>query len=191
MKNSEFDKEVIMHRLQSGDTKFYEQLYLVYYDKLGKYIFYLSQQKQLAEDIAQDTLIEFWQKRHTITITTNLNGYLYKSAYHRFIDQNRKKAKASSILEDLRREVVIKTENLPTEVKEERLKAMYKVIDALPEKRREIFVLSKLKNYKYKEIAEKLQISERTVESQIRKALITLREHLLTLITYAISFFIQ
>jgi len=53
---------------------------------------------------------------------------------------------------------------------------LQKLIAKLPQKRREIFILNKLENYKYREIAEIRNISERTVESQIRKALITLRE---------------
>lgn len=83
------------------------------------------------------------------------------------------------MLNGLHIEAIVELEGLEKDSKEARLIALENAIEELPPKRKEIFILSKLKNYKYREIATMRNISESTVESQIRKAMITIRKEML------------
>lgn len=167
------DKAIIA-RLKKGDSDAFTQVYKAYYEKLCRYVYSLSSDEKIAEDIAQEQLMQLWVKRDSLNILS-LNAYLYRSAFNKYINIYKQEQRKNSLINELRVDSLIEVENSSEQLKEKRLSILRKIIDDLPEKRREIFILSKINNYKYKEIAEMKNISERTVESQIRKALITIR----------------
>ncbi|WP_303316526.1 sigma-70 family RNA polymerase sigma factor [Flavivirga abyssicola] len=168
------NNSLLVKRLRLGDKDAYTQIYKIYYAKLCRYVYSLSNNASLAEDIVQEQLMHLWLKRETHTIIS-LNAYLYRSVYNKYISFCNAEKRQLSLKEKLRMEAIIEVESSEGAVNQERLNALKNIIDNLPQKRKEIFILSKLKNYEYKEIASMKNISERTVESQIRKALITIR----------------
>ena len=169
------DKEVII-AIKNGDKDAYNQLYITYYNNLCKYIYSLSPDYKQAEDIVQDMLIDIWVKRDKLNIKTSLNNYLYRAAHNKFINLYKKNRRKQSSIDQLHVEAIVELEGLEKDSKEARLIALENAIEQLPPKRKDIFTLSKLKNYKYKEIATMRNISVSTVESQIRKAMITIRK---------------
>ncbi len=179
------DKELII-AIKKGDKEAYSKLYLAYCTKLCKYIYSLSPNYKQAEDIVQDTLLDIWTRRDELNIKTSLNNYLYRSVHNKFINLYRKDMRRQSFLDGLYldglyTEAIVELDSLEQDNKEVRLSALQKIIDKLPQKRKEIFILSKLNNYKYREIAEMRNISERTVETQIRIAMMTVREEMMRL----------
>lgn len=170
--------------IQSGNEAAYKQVYLQYYDRLCRYVFSLANNQEQAEDIVQETLLGVWEKRAQLNIKTSLSAYLYQVTRNKYIDLLRKKSHQNDYLAQLHLEAIMVIENEEAHIRAERLAALHKAINELPPKRKEIFVLSKMQNLKYREIAEQLNISERTVESQIRKAFIFLREKLLVTVPY-------
>ncbi|MDH7447383.1 RNA polymerase sigma factor [Aquimarina sp. 2201CG14-23] len=180
--SNDADKKLLT-ALKKGSKKAYTDIYVSYYERLCKYIFSLSRNLKESEDLVQETLLQLWTQRDSLKIHTSLKAYLYKSAYHKYIDFYRKNLKERTIVDALQQEAVIAFEDEDNSVKEERLRILKEAIELLPEKRKEIFVLNKLKNHRYKEVAVLLNISERTVESQIRKALIFIRERLKNTLT--------
>ena len=128
-----------------------------------------------AEEIAQTTFVKFWNKRMEIEIHTSLKSYLFKMAYHAFLKNLRQKDKRSTLLEELKHQAIQEEENRPqTDLMEATIR-LRKVVDTLPPRCQEILRL-KLQGYKYQEIADNLDISIKTVESQMRIAFIKIRE---------------
>jgi len=175
------DEEELISFLKKGDKDAFYQIYSFYYNRLCRYIISLSNGSDLTEDIVQDTLFDLWKRRERLSISSSLKGYLYTSAHNFFVDNYRKENRRRTLIERLHTEAVMEAELDDDEIIKLRKETLQKLIAKLPKKRREIFILNKLENYKYREIAVMRDISERTVESQIRKALITLREEVVQL----------
>lgn len=169
----------LIYSLKEGHTNAYSFVYKAYYQKLNKYVYSLCQDRELTEDIVQDVLMKLWINRKKLTIHTSLNAYLYKCAFNDFVNKSKLFTRRSALIEELRIEAIRDIESCSNELDEERLLYLQSVIENLPPKRKEIFILNKLKKYKYKEIALLQNISERTVESQIRKAMLSLKQEVL------------
>lgn len=132
--------------------------------------------KSTVEDLAQNVFIRFWEKRHKINITSSIRAYLNRMAINEAIGYLRKNKKWD--IEEI-------TPNTPTSaaysVEEQYLQSELEVkirqaIDSLPPKCRAIFQMSRFDDLTYREIAEKLGISIKTVENQMGKALRVLRK---------------
>lgn len=171
----EHTDEEILELLEKQDGKGMEMLFKKYYQPLCLSGYRYIKDKQKVEDIVQELFYELWKKRANINIQSSLGPYLRTAIRNRslnfikgqridFADEDELKSftsNESSTQEDL------ETTELETFIN--------KVIDSLPEKCRMVFVLSRIDELSYKEIAEKLDISTKTVENQISKALKILR----------------
>ncbi|MFS4467855.1 RNA polymerase sigma-70 factor [Maribacter sp. 2210JD10-5] len=175
------DEKRLIAGLRAGDTDAFSQVYTLYYSKLCKYIYSLSDNSGHSEDVVQDALMKLWSKRESLVITTSLNAYLYRAVHNTFMDRCRKEGRKNTMMDELRMQAILEMESFENSLTGHRLELLKRAIDSLPPKRKDIFILHKLKNYKYKEIAAMRNISERTVEGQIRKAMITLRDQMVKL----------
>jgi RNA polymerase sigma-70 factor (ECF subfamily) len=149
-------------------------------------VYVLSEEE--AENIVQDVFAELWEKRDIRFEYDNLVAYLFVSTKNRCLNylrhQTMKQESADKIQEEYKLTLQAGINSLevlnldflsdPNGV-EEKLK---KALDTLPERCRQIFVMSKIKNKKQKEIAEELQISPHTVETQMGIAYRRLRKEL-------------
>ena len=138
----------------------------------------------IAEDIVQDVFLKIWQKRSFIFQKEGIHTYLYNSVRHGCLDYLKHKGVISNYIERIINKLKIEElyynddpQFLFTE--DERLKSIYKEINNLPDRCREIFSMAYLEERKTTEIANLLNVSKRTVESHLYKALKTLREILL------------
>ncbi len=126
-----------------------------------------------AEDIVQQAFADIWEKNNEDTSISNLKAYLYRAVRNRslnLIQQTPSWESADRLSEE---EDSTLEENILCAERDARL---WKAIDNLPAERRRIFLLSKRDGLKYREIAEELRISVKTVENQMGKALKALRE---------------
>ena len=128
------------------------------------------------EDLAQNVLIRFWEKRHQINITSSLKAYLHRMAVNEALGYIRKHKKV--IEEEFTATTPIgSTDSVEDEFLHTELEGkITTAINSLPPKCRAIFQLSRFEDLTYKEIAKKLGISVKTVENQMGKALRVLRE---------------
>ena len=149
-----------------------------YYAFLCKSIYRVIPDSQITEDIAQEVFYELWKKRQRLTIKTSLKAYLKRAALNKSLNYIRdqkidyrkaapKEDLAASSLNVLQ---TMATENLQVDID--------RAIDGLPERCRLVFVLSRFEEMSYQQIAEQLNISIKTVENQISKALKSLRKSL-------------
>tara|TARA_B110000208_G_C11801036_1_gene442393 strand:- start:17320 stop:17868 length:549 start_codon:yes stop_codon:yes gene_type:complete len=164
--------------LKKGNEHAYTHLYKLYYSELCNYASILSGSNEKAKDIVQHTLVKIWEKRMLLNINSSLKGYLLKAVYNYFIDTQRKKKKEDHMLQRLREEALLEyIETSPEEIENMHF-LIEEEIANLPKKCKNIFVLAKKEGLKYKEVAQKLNISVKTVERQMTIALKKIRKKL-------------
>jgi len=147
------------------------------------------------ESILQEIYLKFWSTRKLIQPDKNFEAYLFTIARNLVIDVMRKRLQKQKYLEELYLQLAEGQKNsLDTNAAveySELEKKLFGLIDKLPEKRREIFVLSRIDGLTYKEIAGKLNISENTVDSQMRKALAFLNTEIKHFLSLALLLYIN
>jgi len=173
------NEDILLKKLREGDLSAYQFLFDEYYGWLCNYLFKLSGDHQLSEDLTQDTMLRIWEKRKVLIITSSLKNYLFKSCHNQFLMHLRKEKRNKSLLDQVRWEVVfdVYQEKLNTEESDSRFEKLQTLVEMLPPRCREVFIQGKLQNKKYRHIAEDMGISVKTVEAQMSKALSYLRQH--------------
>jgi RNA polymerase sigma-70 factor (ECF subfamily) len=139
------------------------------------YLLNFTNDKSTAEEIAQLVFVDFWNKRNSIEVRASIKSYLHKMAYNQFLMEMRKKKKEISIMEVLKYEALQPNEiHSEAEIEQKHIRLQHS-INNLPERCQEVLKL-KMAGLKYKDIAKTLNLSVKTVESQIRIAFIKIRE---------------
>lgn len=145
-----------------------------------------------AKEIVQDAFLSMWEKRDTIDLDRPVKSYLTMVIHNKctnYLRDNRKFD--SNILEIENLLDVPEYESTDSLVTNELKEKIDSALNDLPEKCREVFVLNRYENLKYQEIAEKLQISVKTVETQMSKALqhmrVRLAEYLTVIVVLILS----
>jgi len=148
------------------------QLHTHYFHRLYAYILSIVQQKEAAEEITNDIFVDIWQKRHLLADVKKPEMYLFICAKNKALRHLKKK---SPIFESLDKapELACILEKDPYEIliSSEMLKCINDAISSLPPKCRMVFRLVKENNLRYSEVAELLEIAEKTVENQMAIAL--------------------
>ncbi len=173
--------ETLFAQMRTNDAKAFEQLFKRHYKSLCRRVNTMLNDEEATEDVVQQLFIKIWESRNTLQTPDSVAAYLFTAARNRALNYIKSQARKSSNeipLNNYHDEADNRTEE-QMDAKELQ-KALYAAIDALPEKRREVFVLSRFEGKSYKEIAEIMQISIKTVEAQMGKALSTLREFIKT-----------
>lgn len=175
----------IISKLQHGSKIVFRELFERYYLSLCKYANTLVDNPIEAEDIVQDIFFNLWEKRKSLNIEHSLSAYLYRTVYYQSLKILRKKSIEGANIEDLKikmkeAEIFYKHYESPfSKLDHKILKlAIKNAIENLPEKTKEVFILSRKKNLKNREIAEFLNISIKTVEYHITKALEIVKDKL-------------
>ncbi|MDR0394979.1 MAG: RNA polymerase sigma-70 factor [Tannerella sp.] len=153
---------------------------LIFY--AGKFV-----DKATAEDLVQDVFLRLWQKRTPLFLKEGLKTYLYRSIQHACLDylkhQEVEDAYCQAIINRIKMEELdYYSHDIPSVFEEdERLIRIYEELEKLPQTCRTIFVMSYLEERKAADIAHLMNISKRTVEAQLYKALKILKRNLLPL----------
>lgn len=176
--------EQVAYALPSkGDKKTFDKLFIALYPRLTAYGT-LFVEPQVAEDVVQELFAYVWERLGTLTIHTSLEAYLFKSVYQRCLNQIKQRKMKDSHhrqieqrIETIEQQAFDPDANDPvwrlfmSDLKHD----MRQAIDELPERCREVFMLSYIYQLKNREIAEILDISVNTVENHIANALKALR----------------
>ena len=138
-------------QMQQGDRRAFEYFFNTYVDMLHAYALGYCRDSDVAEDLVQEAFVRFWTMREKITYSESIYGYLQRTVRNTCINQKvRERVEENDdALEELR-------------------KLLLDAIDRLPEKCREIFVLSCVEGLKYQEVADKLGVTINTVKTQVR-----------------------
>jgi RNA polymerase sigma-70 factor (ECF subfamily) len=170
-------EEHIISLLKEDPEKAMSLMYDHYYDYLMQVVYRILQDDGLTQDAVQSVFIGIWQKKEKLNINISLKQYLRRSAINKSLNQIRSlkvmhddhEAIEDFSLKDVHDHTLeIEAEELSDHIGE--------AIASLPERCRLVFSLSRYEEMSYKEIAENLQISVKTVENQITKALKLMRD---------------
>lgn len=172
------DERELLDRLRRGDDAAYEAIFRQWYAPLVATTAALLREREPAEEVVQDVLLELWRRRESLTLEQSLRAYLFQASRNRALNYLRR------LRVETRGEGTIAA-SMPTpdqadsEVREKELQvAIQSAIAGLPDRCREVFELSRIHSLKYSEIAATLGISVKTVEAQMGKALRVMREQL-------------
>jgi len=170
-----YEKDLIV-RLKAGDQTAFELLFHFYYPGLVMYSTQFTTDKMEAEEIVQDFFVRFWQKHQQIVPSDSIKSYLFlcvKNGSLNFLKHKKVEDKYIRKMAELSNQYLAYDPDLylASELQEK----VKNAIDLLPEKCREVFIMSRMQGLKNEEIATNLNISRRTVETQISKALKVLR----------------
>ncbi|MCC6371886.1 MAG: RNA polymerase sigma-70 factor [Bacteroidia bacterium] len=165
--------------IRQGDKAAFEQVFRQFYKALGNYACSVIKDKDEAEEVVQNMFFNLWNRRQKLDINTSLKSYLYRAVHNDCLNRI-KHAKVRSIYaEDYKSTVsAAYDDSLKTLNAKELNKKIHSAIDELPEQCGLVFRLSRFDNLKYNEIATQLDISVKTVENHMGKALKLMREKL-------------
>lgn len=169
----------LVKRLQENEEEALTIIYKEYWEIMYLAAYNLVKDKSVCEDIVQEVFISLWQRRAKIQIKVSLKSYLYTSTVYKVYDHfsKNKKMLKDELFDNF--ENKIETSNPETKLMhEELIYHLDSIVDSLPDKCREVYKLSRENMLSNKEIAEQLNISQRTVEGHISKALKILKESL-------------
>lgn len=163
----------------------FSELYLMYYPKLVRFAKEFVVLEEDAENITQDVFTDLWERRDAIDHIENVNAYLFRLVRNRCLDYLKHKVFEQKYAENVQAsfeiELNLKLQSLDrfdvSDISEgsEMERLVRDAINSLPKRCRDIFLLSRMKGLKYREISEKLGISVNTVECQMGIALKKLR----------------
>jgi RNA polymerase sigma-70 factor (ECF subfamily) len=168
----------------------YEWIFRQYYQGLCNYANMWLRDMDNAEEVVQNTFVRLWEKKDGINIDTSVKSYLYKAVYHASLNEIRHK-KVKEDYANMQKEEQTTEADSRGNARELENK-IEKALLTLPEQCRLIFSMSRFEELKYREIATVLNVSVKTVENQMGKALRLMRENLadyLSIILVAFQFF--
>lgn len=160
------------------DLHGFRRIYDLYYDSLCRYLLFYTEDIDTVEDIVQEVFLSLWENRAKMPIEYP-KTYLFRAARNKVLNHLRDKKKHLEILDAWFYEQLEEREAGSEKFDIERLlNSVDKAVHLLPQKCREIFLLSKARNLTYQQIADSKQISRKTVEAQMGIALKKIREYL-------------
>lgn len=134
--------------------------------------------RDIAEDVVQEVIVELYNKREQVQINTSLIAYLRKAVYYRTLNAIKQITKVEFEKEDVLHSFGNDEKDAADQlIIKESLDGVNKVIESLPSKCKYVFTLSRYEGKSYQEIADMLNISTKTVENQIAKALKIIRNY--------------
>ena len=172
-------QEINIAELKSGNTRVYEMLFKLWYEPLCRYTYSILHNQEEAEDIVQKIFCTLWDQREKMKIHTSLKSYLYRMAHNASLNKIKQWETQAAHHEQIASNSVTALNQVEQALVYKELRQQIDIaIHALPERCREVFVLSRMKNLSYVSIAQQMQISPNTVETQMVKALKILRAKL-------------
>ena len=169
----------ILSRLKQGDEKAFEVIYWKYSSWVFNFIHSLLYDKSLAEDLTQTVFLKIWEKRMTIDPDLGFDSYLFAIARNLVYKETENRLQSEQfnmILKDRSLDTdTLMEENIDAESLREYIDTL---VEQLPPSRKDIFYLSRRQHLSNKEIATRLFISEKTVETQLYRALRFIKQKL-------------
>jgi RNA polymerase sigma-70 factor (ECF subfamily) len=172
-------EQYMLRKIGKGDINAFKVLFHRHYSGMMRYASSLLEKAEVAEEVVQDVFYNIWKNRESLRINRSWQSYLYRSVYNNSMMVLRKARKEYSLEDGHFTEPETGNPD-PSQILiyAEVSNQVSRAIAELPGRTREIFLLNRQEGLKYREIAEKLGISVKTVEANMGKALLALRNSL-------------
>lgn len=163
---------LIVRKVKKGDKTAFKNLFDACHQGLFNYLCFKSKDTVLAEDLLQETFLKLWENRKTLDESQSVKAYLYKIAANlflnhrrhlRIVDEHHTQIQTNGFLEAKHPQFLMEEQEFQTK--------LLSAIEGLPDRTREIFLMSRVEALSNKEIGVRLEISLKTVEAHIGKAL--------------------
>lgn len=171
----ESDHDLIL-KIRDGDRTALQRLFYRHYDALCRYSYSIGRQRELARDAIQDLFYRLWMDRDQLHITHSVKAWLFRSAHNRTIDLLRQRR--PWILDDALDESIPDLTEKAEPIDPVMIRRIWEIVDDLPDQRRQIFLLYRKEGLSYKEIAHLMNITRKTVENHLSRALQDIRVRL-------------
>lgn len=159
-----------------ADEQLFSDIYDRYWERLFRYVIRILPDEDEAADVLQETFVTFWEMRNQLERVKSVKSYLFMMARNFAFKRFRERAKETDIVDRLVEHYGEADESMAESLYRKELNEWFdREMGRLPERMREVFVLSRKEHLSYKEIAERLNISDQTVKKQISKSLKLLR----------------
>ena len=174
-----YEELFIFSRMAEGDKEAFRFFFDKYYSDLSNLVNFYLHDPMIAEEIVQDIFVYFWEKKGKITLDSSVKAYLFRSSKNKSLNYIRDEKRKLDIRQKLMMVTDIRHEMSEDFMDADQLREVIeKAVSALPERMREVFIRGKQNHSSHKEIADELNISEKTVENLMGSALKKLREQL-------------
>lgn len=174
-------------RLKANDEKAFEYLFKEYYQRLSYYAFNYLKDHDLSEETVQQVFCGIWQDRAKYSVIDSWASFLFRAVKNHCLNQI-KHQKVKDEYQKYQQHVMDGMETSDVVIEQELEVKILEVIESMPPERKKVFQKSRWEGLKYKEIAQELNISVKTVENQMGKALAFLRKELIEYLPIVIGF---
>jgi len=171
------DQLRLIQGLTRGDKQVFGEIFHLYYAPLCTYCMRFVNSQEEAEEIVQTLFLKLWSKHDQLFVNTSLQAYLYRAVLNYALNYLKQLKTHKEFEQYIGFQTKDRATNPDNTLEENDMQRIMKIaVLSLPEKRREVFELSRFEGLKNHEIAQKLNISVKTVENQMTKAFEHLRE---------------
>jgi RNA polymerase sigma-70 factor (ECF subfamily) len=178
LETNEASERQLQERIRAGDEAAFDSVFRTHYAHLVRMAESVVRDRALSEEVAQEVMLELWRRRETLELEQTFRAYLLRSTRNRALNHIRHQRIVAREMEaaalDPRHSPSAEDVTLGLELE----RAVRDAIDGLPDNCREVFQMSRDQGLRYAEIASALEISVKTVEKRMGKALSELRERL-------------
>lgn len=174
--NIKMNKELdLLNYLKGGSEEAYKLFFYTNYSDLVMFANSIIKNTSAAEDIVQDFFVDFWTKKYYNSINSNLSSFLFKSVRNKCLNYIRDNERRNKHLSDFS----IDDSNVDSNLFDYQEKELlYKAINMLPEKSKDVFIRCCIHGHKYQEVADDLGISINTVRTHMARSFKSLRNKL-------------
>jgi RNA polymerase sigma-19 factor, ECF subfamily len=185
----ELENESIGTLLAQRDETAFEQVFKTHFKRLHAYAFTILRDEVEAEEMVQQVFFKLWERNETLSLSGSVSAYLYRAVHNESLNYIKHQKVRSNhqlhVAYSMKKEVEHPAKKVMAGELE---KKIHSALNELPEQCRTIFQMSRFDELKYREIADKLGISIKTVENQMGKALKLLREKLVDFLIFILLF---
>lgn len=173
------DDNKLIRRIKNDEVNAFELLYDRYKKKIYSFSYRYLNNKPETEDLVQSVFINVWEHRKSLDETLSIKSYIYRSVINCIYNILKKRAIRSRFVEfELQKPERCSNQTYEMVYFHDLEKSIREIITTLPPQQQKVFDLSRNDCYSYEEIAQKLDISVRTVENQIYRAIKVIRKQL-------------
>jgi len=185
----ELENESIGTLLAQRDEAAFEQVFKIHFKRLHAYAFTILRDEIQAEEMVQQVFFKLWERNDNLSLTGSISSYLYRAVHNESLNYIKHQKVRSNHQLNVAYSMKNEVEHPAKKIMAGELeKKIHSALNELPEQCRTIFQMSRFDELKYREIADKLDISVKTVESQMSKALRLLRVKLVDFLIFILLF---
>jgi len=169
--NSQEPETLLIKNFKKGDAKAFERLFNIYHKRLYAFIFSFTKSKDDSEEIVQISFIKIWENRASYKEKYPFESYLFKIAKNTFLNHIRKQINRHIFEKHFKLFAEISSNTTDGYILfKETQTIIDHIINSMPPRRREIFIMQKMEGLSRKEISKKLNLSVATIDSHLMKA---------------------